>query len=145
MKGILGRKSGMTTVFSNEGKAIPVTVVDVTPNSVLQVKNVAKDGYDSVKLGFKDKKENKSIKAEIGIAKAAKTLPKYFIREIRNMSGLKIGDKIDGSIFTEGALVDVTGISKGKGFQGAIKRHNQSRGPMSHGSKFHRAPGSLGD
>ncbi len=145
MKGILGRKAGMTTVFAEDGKAIPVTVVEVKPNVVLQVKNIEHDGYNAIKLGVEDKKENKAIKAELGIAKKANTSAKYFIKEIKNMDGFNLGDKIDGTLFEEGSLVDVTGISKGKGFQGAIKRHGQSRGPMGHGSKFHRAPGSSGD
>lgn len=145
MKGILGRKSGMTTVFSEEGKAIPVTVVEVKPNVVLQVKTLIKDGYKSLKLGIEDKKINKSIKAMIGEAKKANTNPKYFIHEIRDMDGFELGDLIKGDIFKNGSLVDVTGISKGKGFQGSIKRHNQSRGPMTHGSKSHRVTGSSGD
>ena len=145
MKGILGRKAGMTTVFAEDGRAIPVTVIEVKPNSVLQVKTIEKDGYKSIKLGVEDKKDNKAIKAELGIAKKANTSAKYFIREINGMEGFKLGDKIEGNIFESGILVDVTGTSKGKGFQGAIKRHNQTRGPMGHGSKFHRAPGSSGD
>lgn len=145
MKGILGRKIGMTTVFVDDGKAIPVTVIEVKPNIVLQVKNSQTDGYNSLMLGVEDKKENKVNKPALGIAKKAKTAPKYFIKEIRDMDGYNLGDKIDGSIFTSGSYVDVTGITKGKGFQGVIKRHNQSRGPMGHGSKFHRAPGSSGD
>ncbi|BDV03650.1 MAG: hypothetical protein HPPSJP_3710 [Candidatus Hepatoplasma scabrum] len=145
MKGILGRKAGMTTVFSEEGKAIPVTVVEIKPNVVLQVKTLAKDGYKALKLGLEDKKINKSIKSMIGEAKKANTSPKYFIHEIRDMDGFERGDLINGDIFVDGSLVDVTGISKGKGFQGTIKRHNQSRGPMSHGSKSHRVTGSSGD
>ena len=145
MKGILGRKAGMTTIFAEDGRAIPVTVVEVKPNVVLQVKELKTDGYNSIKLGVEDKKDNKAIKAELGIAKAANTSAKYFIKEIKNMEGFKLGDIISGNLFEQGTLVDVTGTSKGKGFQGAIKRHNQSRGPMGHGSKFHRAPGSSGD
>ena len=145
MKGILGRKAGMTTVFSNDGRAIPVTVVEVKKNSVLQVKTIEIDGYNSIKLGVEDKKEQRAAKAELGIAKKANTSAKYFVKEIRNMGDLKLGQVIDASIFEVGDYVDVTGTSKGKGFQGSIKRHNQSRGPMGHGSKSHRVTGSIGD
>jgi large subunit ribosomal protein L3 len=146
MKGILGRKAGMTQVFIDDGKSIPVTVIEVKPNTVLEVKTADKHGYDAVKLGYEDKKDNKANKAELGIAKKANTSAKYFIKEIRNMEGeFNLGDTVDASIFEAGEYVDVTGISKGKGFQGSIKRHNQSRGPMKHGSKSHRVTGSLGD
>ncbi len=144
-KGILGRKAGMTTVFTETGKAIPVTVVEVKPNAVLQVKTVDTDGYNSIQLGVEDKRENLAIKPELGIAKKANTNAKYFIKEIRDMEGFVLGDIVTASLFNEGDYVDVTGTSKGKGFQGSIKRHNQSRGPMSHGSKYHRGTGSLGD
>ncbi len=144
-KGILGKKAGMTTVFTETGKAIPVTVIEVKPNSVLQVKTIDTDGYKAIKLGVEDKKENSAIKAELGIAKKANTNAKYFISEIRDMEGFALGDIVSASLFNEGDYVDVTGTSKGKGFQGSIKRHNQSRGPMSHGSKYHRGTGSLGD
>jgi len=145
MQGILGRKAGMTTVFANDGRAVPVTVVEVKPNVVLQVKTMEVDGYNAIKLGVEDKKEQRATKAEMGVAKAANTSAKYFIKEIRNMEGFELGNVIDGSIFEVGQFVDVTGISKGKGFQGSIKRHNQSRGPMAHGSKHHRLTGSIGD
>lgn len=145
MKGILGRKIGMTQVFTKEGKLIPVTVVSVEPNTVMQIKTVEKDGYNAIQLGVFDKKENRATKAEIGNAKKAKTNPKRFLKEIRNYEGTyNIGDKIDASAFSVGEIVDVTGTSKGKGFQGVIKRNNQSRGPMTHGSHYHRGPGSLG-
>ncbi len=145
MKGILGRKAGMTTVFSSDGRAIPVTVVEVSPNVVLQVKTKEIDGYNALKLGAFDKKDQKSIKPELGIAKKASTKTKYFIKEIKDFTGYEIGKIIPLDIFEKGEYVDVTGTSKGKGFQGSIKRHNQSRGPMSHGSKSHRVTGSLGD
>ncbi len=144
MKGILGRKAGMTTAFAENGRAIPVTVIEVKPNTVLQVKTIETDGYTAIKLGVEDKKDNKAIKAELGIGKAANTSAKYFTKEIRNMEGFEQGATIDASIFKSGQTVDVTGISKGKGFQGSIKRHNQTRGPMGHGSKSHRVTGSLG-
>lgn len=145
MKGILGRKVGMTSVFTKEGKLIPVTVVEVTPNVVMQVKTVEKNGYNAVQLGVIDKKEKNATKAEIGSAKKANTTPKRFLKEIRDYEGsYNVGDVITADVFTKGEIVDVTGTTKGKGFQGVIKRHNQSRGPMGHGSHYHRRPGSLG-
>ncbi len=146
MKGILGRKAGMTTVFANDGRAVPVTVVEVKPNVVLQVKTIEVDGYNAIKLGVEDKKEQRATKADLGQAKAANTSAKYFIKEIKDAEGeYSLGQSIAADLFEAGDYVDVTGISKGKGFQGSIKRHNQSRGPMGHGSKSHRVTGSLGD
>lgn len=145
MKGILGRKAGMTQVFTKDGVLIPVTVVEVEPNVVMQVKTVETDGYSAVQLGVFDKKEKNATKASIGHAKKAGTNPKRFLKEIRDVeASYNIGDKIGAEIFEVGEVVDVTGTSKGKGFQGTIKRHNQSRGPMTHGSHYHRGPGSLG-
>lgn len=145
MKGILGRKVGMTQVFTKEGKLIPVTVVSCEPNVVMQVKTVEKDGYNAIQLGVFEKKQNRANKAEIGHAQKANTTPKRFLKEIRNVEGTyNVGDKIGVEIFEVGAVVDVTGTSKGKGTQGVIKRHNQSRGPMGHGSHYHRRPGSMG-
>ncbi len=144
MKGILGRKRGMTQVFTKEGKLIPVTVVEIEPNVVTQVKTVETDGYEAIQLGVTEKKEKSASKAAVGHAKKANTTPKRFLKEIRNVSGYNLGDEIKADTFTVGEIVDVTGTSKGKGFQGVIKRHNQSRGPMSHGSHYHRGPGSMG-
>ena len=145
MKGILGRKAGMTQVFAKEGKLIPVTVVEVEPNVVMQVKTVEKDGYSAIQLGVFDKKEKNSSKPSIGHAKKANTTPKRFLKEIRDVEGTyNLGDTVSANIFEVGEVVDVTGTSKGKGFEGTIKRHNQSRGPMTHGSRYHRGPGSLG-
>ena len=145
MKGILGRKVGMTSVFTKDGKLMPVTVVEVLPNKVMQVKTVEKDGYNAIQLGVIDKKEKNATKAEIGSAKKANTTPKRFLKEIRDYEGsYNMGDEITADIFTVGEIVDVTGTTKGKGFAGVIKRHNQSRGPMGHGSHYHRRPGSLG-
>ena len=145
MKGILGRKAGMTQVFTKEGKLIPVTIVEVEPNVVMQVKTVEKDGYSAIQLGVFDKKEKNSSKPSIGHAKKANTTPKRFLKEIRDVEGTyNLGDKVSANIFEVGEVVDVTGTSKGKGFEGTIKRHNQSRGPMTHGSRYHRGPGSLG-
>lgn len=143
-KGILGRKIGMTQVFAENGDLIPVTVVEVEPNVVLQVKNVETDGYNAVQLGTFNKKESRTVKPEKGHAEKASTAPKRFIREFRDAEGLEVGQEVKVDIFAEGDMVDVTGISKGKGFAGSIKRHNQSRGPMSHGSRYHRRPGSMG-
>ena len=145
MKGILGRKVGMTEVFTKEGKVIPVTVIEVEKNTVMQVKTVENDGYNAIQLGVCDKKEKNATKASIGHAKKANTNPKRFLKEIRDYEGsYNLGDTIDASLFAAGEVVDVTGTSKGHGTQGVIKRHNQSRGPMGHGSHYHRKPGSMG-
>ena len=145
MKGILGRKVGMTSVFSKDGNLIPVTVVSVEPNTVMQVKTLETDGYNAIQLGVVDKKEKNSSRASVGHAKKANTAPKRFLKEIREMEGTyQVGDKISADLFELGDVVDVTGTSKGKGFAGTIKRHGQSRGPMAHGSHYHRGPGSLG-
>lgn len=143
-KGILGKKLGMTQVFTPEGEVIPVTVVEAGPCVVLQKKTVEVDGYESIQLGFDDKKESRANKPEQGHAKKANTTPKRFIREIRGMEGYEVGQEVKVDVFAEGERVDVTGTSKGKGFAGAIKRHGQARGPMAHGSRYHRGPGSLG-
>lgn len=145
MKGILGRKVGMTEVFTKDGKLIPVTVVSVEPNTVMQVKTVETDGYNAIQLGVFDKKEKNASKASMGHAKKAGTTPKRFLKEIRDFEGTyNLGDQIKADVFEVGEYVDVTGTSKGKGFQGVIKRHGQSRGPMAHGSRYHRGPGSMG-
>jgi len=146
MAGILGRKIGMTQIFAENGTQIPVTVVKADPNVVLQLKTVGTDGYEAVQLGFEDKREKLSTKPEQGHVAKANTAPKRFIREFRNLdvAGYELGQEVKVDTFTVGQLVDVTGTSKGKGFQGAIKRHGFSRGPMSHGSHYHRNPGSMG-
>ncbi|MCI5835782.1 MAG: 50S ribosomal protein L3 [Firmicutes bacterium] len=146
MKGILGRKKGMTQVFTKSGKLIPVTVVEVEPNVVTQIKTTENDGYDAIQLGFETKREKLATKANIGHTKKANTTPKRFFREIKgvNVSDYTLGEEISVKVFTEGEVVDVTGTTKGKGFQGVIKRHNQNRGPMGHGSHYHRKPGSMG-
>lgn len=145
-KGILGEKLGMTQVFTKDGVLVPVTVIKVEPNVVTQIKTVEKDGYDAIQLGTKDVKEKNSNKAKIGHAKKANTAPKRFLRELRgvNVSDYTLGQTIDASVFNAGEIVDVSGVSKGKGYQGVIKRWNQSRGPMGHGSQYHRGVGSLG-
>jgi len=145
-KGILGRKIGMTQVFAENGELIPVTVIEAAPNVVLQKKTVETDGYEAVQLGFEDKREKLANKPAKGHFAKADTAPKRFIREFNgvNLDEYEVGQEVKVDIFAEGDLVDVSGISKGKGFQGVIKRHGQSRGPMSHGSRYHRRPGSMG-
>lgn len=145
-KGILGRKLGMTQVFAKNGKLIPVTVVEVEPNVVTQIKTVETDGYEAIQLSFDTKREKLSNKAEKGHLAKANTAPKRFLKEIRgvDVSKYQLGQELDCQVFEEGEMVDVSGISKGKGFQGVIKRYNQSRGPMGHGSQYHRGVGSLG-
>ena len=146
MKGILGRKIGMTGVFAKDGKLIPVTVIEVTPNVVSQVKTKETDGYDAIQLAFGDKREKLANKPETGHLKKANTSPKRFLKELRGVlaTDYSLGQEIKADIFTEGEMVDVTGTSKGKGTQGVIKRYNQTRGPMGHGSQYHRGVGSLG-
>ncbi|GKU84946.1 50S ribosomal protein L3 [Niallia sp. NCCP-28] len=145
-KGILGRKVGMTQVFAENGNLIPVTVVEAAQNVVLQKKSVETDGYEAVQIGFEDKREKLANKPEKGHVAKANTAPKRFVRELREVSldEYEVGQEVKVNVFAEGDIVDVTGISKGKGFQGSIKRHGQSRGPMAHGSRYHRRPGSMG-
>lgn len=146
MKGILGRKIGMTQVFAANGKLVPVTVVQVDDNVISQIKTVENDGYDAIQIATVDKKEHRSNKPEVGHLKKANTTPKRFLRELRgvNVSDYSLGQVLKADLFSSGEIVDVTGTSKGKGTQGVIKRHNQSRGPMGHGSQYHRGVGSLG-
>ena len=143
-KGILGRKVGMTQIFSTEGVLVPVTVIDVTPNVVLQKKTAETDGYQAVQVGYLDKKNVN--KPEEGHAKKANTNPKRFVKEFagEEMMAFEVGQEVKANIFVEGEIVDVTGTSKGKGYAGAIKRHNFARGPMAHGSGYHRGIGSMG-
>lgn len=145
-KGILGKKVGMTQVFTENGELVAVSVIDVTPNVVLQVKTVENDGYNAIQLGFDDKREVLSNKPEQGHVAAAKTAPKRFVHEIRNveLGETKVGDELKADVFAEGEAVDVTGITKGHGYQGNIHKDGQSRGPMAHGSRYHRRPGSMG-
>lgn len=146
MKGILGRKKGMTEVFTADGKLIPVTVIEVEDNVVSQIKTKESDGYDAIQLATVEKKVSRSNKPETGHLKKANTTPKRFLKEIRgaSVSEYALGDVLKADTFAAGEMVDVTGTSKGKGFQGVIKRHNQSRGPMTHGSQYHRGVGSMG-
>lgn len=146
MKGILGIKRGMTQVFATNGKLVPVTVVEVEPNVVSQIKTIANDGYDAIQLASVEKKQTRANKPETGHLKKANTTPKRFLKELRgvDVSAYSLGQEIKADIFERGEIVDVTGTSKGKGTQGVIKRWNQSRGPMSHGSQYHRGVGSMG-
>ncbi|MGO3380262.1 MAG: 50S ribosomal protein L3 [Loigolactobacillus coryniformis] len=145
-KGILGTKVGMTQVFTDAGELIPVTVIQATPNVVLQVKTPETDGYEAIQVGFQDKREVLSNKPAKGHVAKANTTPKRFIREFRDvdLGDIKVGDEIKVDTFKAGEIVDVTGTTKGHGFQGVIKKNNQRRGPMAHGSRYHRRPGSLG-
>ncbi|KZL93173.1 50S ribosomal protein L3 [Clostridium magnum] len=145
-KGILGRKLGMTQIFDENGKIIPVTVIEAGPCVVVQKKTVEKDGYDAIQVGFDDIREKLANKPKKGhFAKAGASL-KRFVKEFRleDTSSYEVGQEIKADVFAAGEKIDVSGISKGKGFQGTIKRWNGHRGPMSHGSKFHRAVGSMG-
>lgn len=145
-KGILGKKVGMTQIFDEAGLLVPVTVIEVQPNVVLQVKTVETDGYNAVQLGVDDKREVLSNQAEKGHVNKAETAPKRFIREIRDaeLGEVEVGTELTVELFEKGELVDVTGTTKGKGYQGPIKRHGQARGPETHGSRYHRRPGSMG-
>lgn len=145
-KGILGKKVGMTQVFTDAGELIPVTVVEATPNVVLQVKTMENDGYEAIQLGYQDKREVLSNKPEQGHVAKANTTPKRFIREFRDveLGDYKVADEVKVDTFQTGDIVDVTGITKGHGYQGNIHKDGQSRGPMAHGSRYHRRPGSLG-
>jgi len=143
MKGILGKKLGMTQIFTEDGKSYPVTVVEAGPCCVVQVKTLDRDGYDAVKIGFLQIDEKKLNKPSSGVFKKAGTKPYKILREF-DMSGLQVGEFITVEQFVNGEKVSVSGISKGKGFQGVMKRHNFSGGPGSHGSMFNRAPGSIG-
>lgn len=145
-KAILGRKLGMTQIFDENGKVVPVTVIEAGPCVVVQKKTVENEGYDAIQVGFADIREKLLTKAVKGhFAKAGVTL-RRFVRELRleNASEYQVGQEIKADIFVAGERVDVSGISKGKGFQGTIKRWNAHRGPETHGSKFHRAVGSMG-
>ena len=145
MKGILGRKIGMTQIFTEAGEVVPVTVVEAGPVVVTQVKTIENDGYNAVQVGFVDAKEKSLNKPQKGHLAAANVLKKH-LKEFRvdAVEEFTVGQEIKADLFAAGEKIDVTGTSKGKGFQGPIKRHGQSRGPESHGSRYHRRPGSMG-
>ncbi len=146
MKGLVGKKIGMTQIFDEKGAVIPVTVIEAGPCTVVQVKTVETDGYNAVQLGFGAVKEKKLNKPEKGSFKKANIEPKKYLREFRldNAEELKVGSELKADVFEAGEKVDIQGITKGKGYQGVIKRHGQHRGPMGHGSMYHRRPGSMG-
>ncbi|MGE5372737.1 MAG: 50S ribosomal protein L3 [Solirubrobacterales bacterium] len=145
-KSILGVKIGMTQIFTDDGKATAVTVVEAGPCVVLRKKTVETDGYNAIQIGFRGTKEKKLNKPDRGQFTKANVKPTKWVREIRvdSVDQYEVGQEIKVDIFTEGESIDVVGVSKGKGFAGGIKRHNFHRGPMAHGSKYHRRPGSLG-
>jgi len=146
MKTIIGKKVGMTQIFDEQGKVIPVTVIEAGPCVVAQVKSVETDGYNAIQLGYGDVKASKINKPEKGHFAKANIAPKKHLREFRvdSIEGVTVGTEVKADTFEIGDKIDVQGTTKGKGFQGVIKRHGQSRGPMGHGSMYHRRPGSMG-
>ncbi len=144
-KGILGKKIGMTQIFDETGRVIPVTVIQAGPCTVIQKKSTDNDGYNALQIGFVPLKKNKATKPLQGHFDKAGVTPFRYLKELRlkNVQEYKIGQEIKADLFNSGEKVDITGISKGKGFAGSIKRHGFSRGPMKHGSKYHRGSGSL--
>ena len=145
-KAIIGKKIGMTQIFDEKGNVIPVTAIEAGPCTVVQVKTVENDGYNAVKLGYGEVKEKRLNKPDKGVFKKLKIEPKKHLREFRldSVEGVTIGTELKADVFAAGEKVDIQGTTKGKGFQGVIKRHGQHRGPMGHGSMYHRRPGSMG-
>lgn len=145
-KGIIGRKIGMTQLFTENGNVVPVTVIEAGPCAVVQKKTVENDGYSAVQLGFEDVREKLVVKPRKGQFDKAQVAYKRVLKELKldNSAGLNVGDLIKADVFVPGDKVDVTGVSKGKGYQGTIKRHGFHRGPMAHGSGYHRHQGSMG-
>jgi len=145
-KAILGRKLGMTQILEESGRAIPVTVIEAGPVTVVQKKEIERDGYSAVQVGYIDLKESKVNKPAKGHFAKANVTPKKYLREFRldNAAEMNVGDEIKVDIFEAGEKVDIAGITKGKGYAGTIKRWGTHRGPMTHGSGYHRGPGSMG-
>ena len=145
-KAIIGKKIGMTQIFDEKGLVIPVTVIEAGPCIVAQVKTIETDGYNAIQLGYGDVKENRINRPEKGHFTKAKLALKKHLREFRvsEVADVTVGNEIKADVFEAGDKIDVQGTTKGKGFQGVIKRHGQSRGPMGHGSMYHRRPGSMG-
>ena len=145
-KGLIGKKVGMTQIFDEAGKVIPVTAIEAGPCVVAQVKTEETDGYTAIQLGFGDVKESKLNRPEKGHFSKVNVTPNTHLREFRvdSVEEVKVGDELKADVFAAGDKIDIQGTSKGKGFQGVIKRHGQSRGPMGHGSMYHRRPGSMG-
>ena len=146
MKALIGRKIGMTQIFDDEGHVVPVTAIEVGPCTITQIKTEEQDGYTAVQLGFGDVKESKLTKPAKGKFDKSNIAPKKYLKEFRvdSVEGMNVGDELKADTFAAGDKVDVQGTSKGKGFQGVIKRWGQHRGPMGHGSMYHRRPGSMG-
>lgn len=144
--GLLGKKLGMTRIYDERGTVIPVTVLQAGPCPIVQIKSADKDGYAAVQVGYEPIKEDRANKPMAGHFKRAGVSPTRLVREFRTekLDGFEVGKELDIELFEIGEQVDITGVSKGRGFAGSIKRHNQSRGPESHGSHYHRAPGSMG-
>ena len=145
-KGIIGKKLGMTQIFDEKGNVVPVTVIEAGPCVVAQVKTAETDGYNAIQLGYGEVKAKHINKPQTGHFAKSKLENKKHLREFRleDISNFKVGDEVKADIFATGEKVDIQGTSKGKGFQGVIKRHGQHRGPMGHGSMYHRRPGSMG-
>ena len=145
-KGIIGKKLGMTQIFDEKGNVVPVTVIEAGPCVVAQVKTVETDGYNAIQLGYGEVKAKHINKPQAGHFAKSKLESKKHLREFRleDISNFKVGDEVKADVFAKGEKVDIQGTSKGKGFQGVIKRHGQHRGPMGHGSMYHRRPGSMG-
>lgn len=142
--GLLGKKLGMTQVFDDKGRMTPVTVIEAGPCRVAQVKTRERDGYEAVQLTFGETKERKLAKAAVGHLKKAQLAPSRWLKEFKKLGDVQVGQTVKADVFQKGEWVDVEGVSKGKGFQGVMKRHNYSGGPETHGHMFHRAPGSIG-
>ena len=145
-KAIIGKKIGMTQIFDEKGLVVPVTVIEAGPCIIAQVKTIETDGYNAIQLGYGDVKENRINRPEKGHFTKAKLTPKKHLREFRvtDVADATVGNEVKADVFEAGDKIDVQGTTKGKGFQGVIKRHGQSRGPMGHGSMYHRRPGSMG-
>ena len=146
MKTLIGKKVGMTQIFDEKGKVIPVTAIQAGPCVVAQIKTVETDGYNAIQLGFGEVKESKLNKPEKGHFAKANIAPKKHLREFRTdaVEEVTVGAELKADVFEVGDRLDIQGTTKGKGFQGVIKRHGQARGPMGHGSMYHRRPGSMG-
>ena len=145
-KAIIGKKVGMTQFFDEKGLVVPVTVIEAGPCVIAQVKTVETDGYNAIQLGYGDVKENRINRPEKGHFAKAKLTAKKHLREFRvsDVADAIVGNEVKADVFVAGDKIDVQGTTKGKGFQGVIKRHGQHRGPMGHGSMYHRRPGSMG-
>lgn len=144
VKGLIGKKLGMIQVFDGERRLIPVTVIEAGPCGIVQLKKKSTDGYEAVQIGFSEVPERKQSKPQLGHLKKAGNKVWRHLREFNSAGDAQVGSLLDVNLFSEGESINVQGISKGKGFQGVIKRHNYAGGPASHGSMFHRAPGSIG-